>query len=129
MDEHHQSPPGGGGEKSAKREEDEEVSSEAEAEAEAKSKSKSAAPCKNSFFGRHRISAAINRLQNEINIIEEELQQLESVGESSTVCKELVSSVESVPDPLLSETIGPPDVNWDQWFRGAHDGRNHRRWI
>ena len=70
MDEHHQSPPGGGGEKSAKREEDEEVSSEAEAEAEAKSKSKSAAPCKNSFFGRHRISAAINRLQNEINIIE-----------------------------------------------------------
>ncbi|KAG7024498.1 Guanine nucleotide-binding protein subunit gamma 1 [Cucurbita argyrosperma subsp. argyrosperma] len=110
------SPPG---EESAKRQEG--VNSE--------TKSKSAVRCKNTFFGRHRISAAITRLQNEINIIEEELRQLESIGESSTVCEDLVSSVVAIPDPLLPETIGPTDVNWDQWFRGAHGGRNHRRWI
>ncbi|KAL0553266.1 hypothetical protein IC582_007155 [Cucumis melo] len=91
---------------------------------------KSKSRCKNNtFFGRHRITAAINRLQNEINIIKEELQQLENIGESSTVCAGFISSVESIPDPLLPETIGPTDVNWDQWFRGAHGSRNHRRWI
>ncbi|CAK9317416.1 unnamed protein product [Citrullus colocynthis] len=130
-DEHHQSQPpsspspplpGGGRKDSAKQEEEEEVNPE--------TKSKSTVRCKNNtFFGRHRISAAITRLQIEINIIKEELQQLENIGEASTVCAGFVSSVESIPDPLLPETIGPTDVNWDQWFRGAHGGRNHRRWI
>ncbi|XP_038897196.1 guanine nucleotide-binding protein subunit gamma 2-like [Benincasa hispida] len=127
-DEQHQSqppsspppPPGAGRRESAKDEE----------EVNPETKSKSAVRCKNNtFFGRHRISAAITRLQNEINIINEELQQLENIGESSTVCAGFISSVESIPDPLLPETIGPADANWDQWFRGAHGSRNHRRWI
>ncbi|XP_022156276.1 guanine nucleotide-binding protein subunit gamma 2-like [Momordica charantia] len=116
------SPPGGGGEEAAKREQ----------EANSETKPKSAVRCNNNnnnLFGRHRITAAITRLQNEISIIEDELQKLESIGEASTVCQELVSSVESFPDPLLPETRGPTDANWDQWFRGAHGSRNHRRWI
>lgn len=70
-DEHHQSQPpsspspplpGGGRKDSAKQQEEEEVNPE--------TKSKSTVRCKNNtFFGRHRISAAITRLQIEINII------------------------------------------------------------
>lgn len=56
------SPPGGGGEEAAKREQ----------EANSETKPKSAVRCNNNntLFGRHRITAAITRLQNEISIIE-----------------------------------------------------------
>uniref|UniRef100_A0A2N9EF81 G protein gamma domain-containing protein n=1 Tax=Fagus sylvatica TaxID=28930 RepID=A0A2N9EF81_FAGSY len=53
------------------------------------------------FFGKHRMAAAISNLQNQINIIQEELDQVEALGKSSLVCKELISSVESIPDPML----------------------------
>ncbi|XP_015575392.1 guanine nucleotide-binding protein subunit gamma 2 isoform X2 [Ricinus communis] len=56
------------------------------------------------FIGKHRMAAAVSHLQNQISLLQEELDQLETLGESSIVCKELISSVESIPDPLLPLT-------------------------
>ncbi|CAL0327232.1 unnamed protein product [Lupinus luteus] len=82
------------------------------------------------FYGKHRLQAAISQLNNKINIIQEELEELETMGESSVVCKSIISSVESIPDPLLPLTKGSVDVSWDRWFGGgSHDSRNHKRWI
>ncbi|XP_062097648.1 guanine nucleotide-binding protein subunit gamma 2-like isoform X2 [Humulus lupulus] len=66
------------------------------------------------FLGRHRMNAAISHLNTQINIIEKELNELETVGDSSIVCQ---------------ETKGPADVSWDRWFRGAHNSRSHKRWM
>ncbi|KAL4603222.1 hypothetical protein ACB092_10G109800 [Castanea dentata] len=66
------------------------------------------------FFGKHRMSAAITNLQSQINAIQEELDQVEALGKSSAVCQ---------------ETMGPADVSWDRWFRGAHNSKNQKRWI
>ncbi|XP_038712907.1 guanine nucleotide-binding protein subunit gamma 2-like [Tripterygium wilfordii] len=82
-----------------------------------------------SFLGKHRMAAAISYLNSQINIIQGEVDQLETMAESSLVCKELAQTVESVPDPLLPVTKGPTDVTWDKWFKGASGGRNHKRWI
>ncbi|KAI9166072.1 hypothetical protein LWI28_025813 [Acer negundo] len=82
-----------------------------------------------SFMGKHRLAAAISHLHNQINLIQEELNELETLGESSLVCNELISSVESIPDPLLPMTKGPVDDSWERWFRGAHNFRTHIRWI
>ncbi|XP_050213137.1 guanine nucleotide-binding protein subunit gamma 1-like [Mercurialis annua] len=81
----------------------------------------------NGFVGRHRLAASISHLHNQINFLQEELDQLDTLGESSIVCKELISNAESVPDPLLPLSKGPIDVNWDRWFRGANN--NRKRWI
>ncbi|KAM7493589.1 hypothetical protein LguiB_028198 [Lonicera macranthoides] len=81
------------------------------------------------FMGKHRMAAAIAHLNQQIQIIQEELDQLETLGESSIVCKELVSSIESNPDALLPVTRGPAEVGWDRWFQGAHSSRNRKRWI
>ncbi|XP_062097647.1 guanine nucleotide-binding protein subunit gamma 1-like isoform X1 [Humulus lupulus] len=81
------------------------------------------------FLGRHRMNAAISHLNTQINIIEKELNELETVGDSSIVCQELISSLETIPDPLLPTTKGPADVSWDRWFRGAHNSRSHKRWM
>ncbi|KAM5566222.1 guanine nucleotide-binding protein subunit gamma 2 [Rosa sericea] len=85
-------------------------------------------PCP-TFVGKHRMAAAISHLHTQINIIQEELNELETVGESSFVCKELVASIESVSDPLLPWSKGAPEAGWDRWFRGAHNTRNNNRWI
>ncbi|KAL3731063.1 hypothetical protein ACJRO7_028002 [Eucalyptus globulus] len=81
------------------------------------------------FIGKHRLAASLTQVQNQITIIQEELEELETIGESSLVCKELISSVESIPDPLLPVTKGPADVGWDRWFRGDHSSRRNKRWI
>ncbi|KAK7293565.1 hypothetical protein RJT34_16433 [Clitoria ternatea] len=82
------------------------------------------------FIGKHRLQAAITHLNNQITIIEEELEKLETIGESSTVCNDVISSVESIPDPLLPIPKGSVDASWDRWFGGAHHhSRNHKRWI
>ncbi|XP_057440742.1 guanine nucleotide-binding protein subunit gamma 2-like [Lotus japonicus] len=82
------------------------------------------------FYGKHRLQAAISQLNNQISIMEEELKQLETIGESSIVCKDVISSVESIPDPLLPFTKGSMDAGWDRWFGGAHNSRNnHKRWV
>ncbi|KAM6543797.1 hypothetical protein CsatB_008244 [Cannabis sativa] len=81
------------------------------------------------FLGRHRMNAAISQLNTQINIIQKELHELETVGESSIVCAELISSLETIPDPLLPTTRGPAEVTWDRWFRGANTSRGHKRWM
>ncbi|KAL2336664.1 hypothetical protein Fmac_011110 [Flemingia macrophylla] len=81
------------------------------------------------FIGKHRLQAAISHLNNQISILEEELEQLETTGESSIICKDVVLSVESIPDPLLPFTKGSVDAGWDRWFGGTHHSRNYKRWI
>lgn len=87
------------------------------------------APNNNMVMGKHRLAAAIAALNHQINIIQEELDQLDSFGEASLVCKELVSSVELIPDALLPVTRGPINVHLDRWFHGANDSRRNKRWI
>ncbi|KAL3818390.1 hypothetical protein ACJIZ3_004295 [Penstemon smallii] len=79
------------------------------------------------LMGKHRLAAAISHLNQQIQIIQEELDQLETIGGASTVCQELISSIDSVPDALLPVSRGPVDVGWDRWFHGAQSSR--RRWI
>ncbi|KAK7377303.1 hypothetical protein VNO80_02726 [Phaseolus coccineus] len=81
------------------------------------------------FIGKHRLQAALTHLNNQITILQEELEKVETIGESSTVCKDLISSVESTPDPLLPCTKGSVDAAWDRWFGSTHHFRNHKRWI
>ncbi|XP_074270370.1 guanine nucleotide-binding protein subunit gamma 2-like isoform X2 [Silene latifolia] len=66
------------------------------------------------FIGRHRLQAALSHLDQQINIFQEELNELDSVGGPSTVC---------------NETRGPVDVSWERWFGGGNTSRTHRRWI
>nr|GMD04631.1 guanine nucleotide-binding protein subunit gamma 2-like [Ipomoea batatas]GMD04730.1 guanine nucleotide-binding protein subunit gamma 2-like [Ipomoea batatas]GMD10898.1 guanine nucleotide-binding protein subunit gamma 2-like [Ipomoea batatas] len=66
------------------------------------------------FMGKHRMAAAVASLDHQIQLIQEELQRLETLGESSIVCK---------------ETKGPKEVGWDRWFQGANGSRRQKRWI
>ncbi|KAL2318293.1 hypothetical protein Fmac_032169 [Flemingia macrophylla] len=86
-------------------------------------------PLPGGFIGKHRLQAAINHLNNQISILEEELEKLETTGEASIFCKDVISSVESISDPLLPFTKGSVDAGWDRWFGGVHHSRNHKRWI
>ncbi|KAL9227181.1 hypothetical protein vseg_002905 [Gypsophila vaccaria] len=81
------------------------------------------------FIGRHRLQAAISHLDQQIKTFQDELNELDSIGGPSTVCNELISGVESAPDPLLPLTRGPVDVSWERWFGGGGSSRSHRRWI
>ncbi|KAG9450171.1 hypothetical protein H6P81_010136 [Aristolochia fimbriata] len=81
------------------------------------------------FIGKHRMAAAIARLQQEIESIEEELKQLETTPASSVVCEETVASVENKSDALLPHTRGPANPAWDRWFQGAQGSRNHKWWT
>ncbi|CDP19162.1 unnamed protein product [Coffea canephora] len=81
------------------------------------------------FMGKHRMTAAIGYLDQQIQIIQEELDQLDTLGQSSVVCKELITSIESVPDALLPQTKGPVETGWDRWFQGGHGSRNRKKWI
>ncbi|XP_023740526.1 guanine nucleotide-binding protein subunit gamma 2 isoform X2 [Lactuca sativa] len=51
--------------------------------------------------GKHRISAALKRLEQEAHSLEEELEQLENMETVSDVCNTIFNDVESRPDPLL----------------------------
>ncbi|KAM0059277.1 hypothetical protein Hdeb2414_s0005g00179701 [Helianthus debilis subsp. tardiflorus] len=68
------------------------------------------------FIGKHRLAAIISQQTQQIQVIQvtntcwirirvrvrkPELDQLETLGESSLVCQQLVSSVESSTDALL----------------------------
>ncbi|XP_051127556.1 guanine nucleotide-binding protein subunit gamma 2 [Andrographis paniculata] len=68
--------------------------------------------------GKHRISAELKRLDQETRFLEEELEQLEKMDKASAACKELLVNIETRPDPLLPETIGPINPTWDRWFEG-----------
>eukprot|EP00249_Psilotum_nudum_P009697 c22101_g2_i1 orf=422-820(-) len=66
--------------------------------------------------GRHRKRAQINRLNQEIRMLEEELEALEGLPPASKACKELVQFTEACPDPLLPITIVQPNPQWDRWL-------------
>ncbi|XP_016511076.1 guanine nucleotide-binding protein subunit gamma 2-like isoform X2 [Nicotiana tabacum] len=65
----------------------------------------------NFVMGKHRMAAAIASLDQQIHFIQEEMEQLESYGEASVVCKEFLSIVESKPDALLPVLVGGWDLN------------------
>ncbi|KAL3613824.1 hypothetical protein CASFOL_041898 [Castilleja foliolosa] len=81
------------------------------------------------LMGKHRMNAAIVFLNQQIQIIQDEIDELDTIGGVSTVCPGLISSIDSVPDALLPQTIGPADVGWDRWFQGAQSSKSRRRWI
>nr|GEX07751.1 guanine nucleotide-binding protein subunit gamma 2-like [Tanacetum cinerariifolium] len=54
---------------------------------------------------KHRLAAIISQQNQQIQIIQEELDQLETLGESSLVCQQLILSVESSTDALLPVVI------------------------
>nr|KAJ0204707.1 hypothetical protein LSAT_V11C500253460 [Lactuca sativa] len=56
--------------------------------------------------GKHRISAALKRLEQEAHSLEEELEQLENMETVSDVC---------------NTTNGPTNALWDRWFEGPND--------
>ncbi|KAL8100177.1 guanine nucleotide-binding protein subunit gamma 2-like [Apium graveolens] len=79
--------------------------------------------------GKHRILAELKRLEQEARFLQEELDQLEKLEKASAACNELLSIVETRPDPLLPLTKGPTNPTWDRWFEGSPDPSGCRCWI
>ncbi|PHT85783.1 Guanine nucleotide-binding protein subunit gamma 1 [Capsicum annuum] len=79
--------------------------------------------------GKHRISAELKRLEQETRFLEEELELLDKMEKASATCKEMLSNVETNPDPLLPVTHGPTNPSWDRWFEGPQDASGCRCWI
>ncbi|XP_041009659.1 guanine nucleotide-binding protein subunit gamma 2-like [Juglans microcarpa x Juglans regia] len=79
--------------------------------------------------GKHRVLAELKRLEQEARFLEEELEQLEKMEKASAACKEMLSNVETRPDPLLPVTNGPINPFWDRWFEGPQDSKGCRCWI
>ncbi|KAL4590488.1 hypothetical protein LXL04_003418 [Taraxacum kok-saghyz] len=79
--------------------------------------------------GKHRISAALKRLEQEARSLEEELEQLENMEAVSGVCNAILNDVERRPDPLLPTTNGPTNPEWDRWFEGPTDKSDCKCWI
>nr|GMD81714.1 guanine nucleotide-binding protein subunit gamma 2-like [Ipomoea batatas] len=79
--------------------------------------------------GKHRISAELKQLEQEARFLEEELEQVDRMEKASAACKEMLSNVETRPDPLLPETTGPTNPLWDRWFEGPADASGCRCWI
>ncbi|KAL3684527.1 hypothetical protein R1sor_002549 [Riccia sorocarpa] len=72
------------------------------------------------LHGRARKKAELNRLTQEIQLLEEEMQRLETLPPASEVCQELVQSIESRSDPFVG--TNPVEAQWDRWFRGIFAG-------
>ncbi|XP_047323618.1 guanine nucleotide-binding protein subunit gamma 2-like [Impatiens glandulifera] len=79
--------------------------------------------------GKHRISAELKRLEQETRFLEEELEKLERIENASAACKEMLSILETKPDPLLPLTNGPINPLWDRWFEGPQESKGCRCWI
>ncbi|KAE8721383.1 Guanine nucleotide-binding protein subunit gamma 1 [Hibiscus syriacus] len=71
--------------------------------------------------GRHRILAELKRVEQKSKFLEEEMEVLEETDNVSTLCEELLRSIETRPDPLLPLTNGPINRSWDIWFEGPQD--------
>ncbi|KAG0481877.1 hypothetical protein HPP92_009961 [Vanilla planifolia] len=80
------------------------------------------------FIGRHRLSAAIGRLDQEIQSLESELEELDRLDPSSAACIDVFSSMEGVPDGLLPITRGPENSSWERWFQPVRGSRNRKWW-
>ncbi|XP_010279294.1 PREDICTED: guanine nucleotide-binding protein subunit gamma 1-like [Nelumbo nucifera] len=79
--------------------------------------------------GKHRILAELKRLEQETRFLEEELEELEKTDKVSAACEELLTNIETRPDPLLPVTNGPTNPSWDRWFEGPQDSKGCRCWI
>ncbi|CAO2838384.1 unnamed protein product [Amaranthus hypochondriacus] len=79
--------------------------------------------------GKHRILAELKRLEQETRFVEEELEQLDKTENAAAACQELLGNVETKPDPLIPETIGPVNPSWDRWFEGPQDSKGCSCWI
>ncbi|GLU03587.1 hypothetical protein SLE2022_207770 [Rubroshorea leprosula] len=76
--------------------------------------------------GKHQILAELKRVEQESKFLEEEIEELERTNNLSTVCEELLSDIESRPDPLLPLTHGAINSSWDRWFEGPQDSEGCR---
>ncbi|XP_022771183.1 guanine nucleotide-binding protein subunit gamma 2-like [Durio zibethinus] len=72
---------------------------------------------------KHRILAELKRVEQESRFLEEEMEELEKTDNVSTLCEELLLSMETIPDPLLPLTNGPINPSWDRWFEGLQDSQ------
>ncbi|GAB2222930.1 hypothetical protein Droror1_Dr00017062 [Drosera rotundifolia] len=86
-------------------------------------------PAPSGFISKHKLRASISCLQSQIDLILKELEELETTETCNSVCSELLSIVDSTPDPLLPLTRGPVDVSCDRWFGPVRSPRMIRRWI
>jgi len=81
------------------------------------------------YVGKHRLSAAIARLDQELQSLQEELNELETMEPASTSCQDVITSTEGKPDPLLPITSGPENSSWDRWFQRVRSSRSHKWWA
>ncbi|XP_062218157.1 guanine nucleotide-binding protein subunit gamma 2-like [Phragmites australis] len=81
------------------------------------------------YVGKHRLSAAIARLDQELQSLQDELNELESMEPASAACQEVITSTEGKPDPLLPITCGPENSSWDRWFQRVRSSRSNKWWA
>jgi len=66
--------------------------------------------------GIHHRLAELNRLDQQIKHLEEELEKLDNTDRASTVCREVLLTIDNKPDAFLPTTRGPENAAWKQWF-------------
>ncbi|XP_042394558.1 guanine nucleotide-binding protein subunit gamma 2-like [Zingiber officinale] len=81
------------------------------------------------FLGKHRLSAAITRLSQEIQFLETELNELETTETSAEACKEVCSNTEDKSDALLPVTPGPENPAWHRWFQRVRSSQSRKWWT
>ncbi|CAL5060375.1 unnamed protein product [Urochloa decumbens] len=81
------------------------------------------------YVGKHRLSAAIARLDQELQSLQDELNELETMEPASTACQDVITSTEGKPDPLLPITTGPENSSWDRWFQRVRSSRSNKWWA
>ncbi|VAI43457.1 guanine nucleotide-binding protein subunit gamma 2-like [Triticum dicoccoides] len=80
------------------------------------------------YVGKHRLSAAIQRLDQELQSLQDELNELETMEPASAACREVITSTEGQPDPLLPITSSPENSSWDRWFQRVRSSRSNKWW-
>ncbi|CAL9039301.1 guanine nucleotide-binding protein subunit gamma 2-like [Musa acuminata AAA Group] len=81
------------------------------------------------FLGKHRLSAAISRLNQEIQYLQAELDEIETMKPSSEACKAVVLSTEGKSDALLPVTPGPENPAWHRWFQRVPSSHSRKWWT
>jgi hypothetical protein len=80
------------------------------------------------YIGKHRLSAAIARLDQELQSLQEELNELDTMEPASAACQEVIMGTEGKPDPLLPITSGPENSSWDRWFQRVRSSHSNKWW-
>jgi len=80
-------------------------------------------PSTTDLHGRQRRLSEINRLDKQIKILEDELEELHNTDRASTVCRDVLMTVDSRPDAFLPSTIGPENAAWKQWLEKTTESR------